>query len=127
MSTMTPTRPEGMALEEAQDIAFGLVWAMAPYCEEVQVAGSIRRLKQDGIKDVEIVAVPRWEDVPTRGPADLFGEAPAAERRNVLHEWARKTDQVEAWIKPGTSDIVPSAPMPGPARTRRRRLESAPT
>ncbi len=92
-----------MELAQARLVAAGLVEAMRPFCERVEVAGSIRRGKSD-VKDVEIVAVPRWEARPD--PTDLFGERTL--RTNLLHEWAMES--VGLWIKPGISENIPWSP-----------------
>ena len=36
---------------------------LEPYCERIEIAGSIRRKKKDDIKDVEIVCIPRGKDL----------------------------------------------------------------
>ena len=72
-----------MDLAQAQGIADGLIEALAPACEWIGVAGSIRRRKPNP-KDVEIVYVPRLE---TR-QVDLFGTT----------EQVPLTDQVVAWL-----------------------------
>jgi DNA polymerase/3'-5' exonuclease PolX len=93
-----------MKREQAAAIAQQLVQSMAPYCQRIEIAGSIRRRKSE-VKDIEIVAIPGWEE--RADPSDLFGE-----RRlqvNLLHEWATGPQcsvQLQ-WIKPGTPDIVP--------------------
>jgi len=48
-----------MTLEEAARFAVQVVGELAPHCLRIEVAGSIRRRKPDGIKDVEIVAIPK--------------------------------------------------------------------
>jgi DNA polymerase/3'-5' exonuclease PolX len=40
---------------------------LAPYCDRIEIAGSIRRRKPD-VKDIELVAIPRAQ------PAGLFGD-----------------------------------------------------
>ena len=50
-----------MNYAEALHIAEKLKADLAPYCERVEIAGSIRRRKQTDIKDIEIVCIPkRW-------------------------------------------------------------------
>lgn len=56
-----------MELIEAHFIAIRLVWKLQPYCERVEIAGSIRRMKSE-VKDIEIVAKPIIEY-----GYDLFG------------------------------------------------------
>jgi len=34
-----------------------VVYALAPYCSRIEIAGSIRREKQDDIKDIEVVCI----------------------------------------------------------------------
>ncbi len=57
-------------LAEAERIAAMIVSDLAPFCERIQVAGSVRRRKES-VGDVELVAVPRYE------PAGLFGDRSA--------------------------------------------------
>lgn len=47
-----------MKLEHAKAIAEELVKQLAPHCERIQIAGSIRREKPE-VKDIEIVAIPK--------------------------------------------------------------------
>jgi len=51
-----------MKLEHAKAIAEELVKQLAPHCERIQIAGSIRREKPE-VKDIEIVAIPKPYDV----------------------------------------------------------------
>lgn len=99
-----------MRLREAQGIAERLAGLMRPFCARVEVAGSVRRSSAE-VKDVELVAIPRWEGRPASA-LSLFTEE--AERVNLLHGWA--TTQAAAagvrWIKPGTPDVVDWEPKP---------------
>lgn len=47
-----------LPLTHARQVAAALRDALAPHCERIEVAGSIRRAK-DEVKDVELVCVPR--------------------------------------------------------------------
>lgn len=51
-----------MKLEHAKAIAEELVKQLAPHCERIQIAGSIRREKPE-VKDIEIVAIPKHYEV----------------------------------------------------------------
>ena len=99
-----------MRLREAQAIAERLAGLMSPFCARVEVAGSVRRSSAE-VKDVELVAIPRWGERPASAPS-LFGGEP--ERVNLLHEWA--TSQAAAagvrWIKTGTPEVVDWEPKP---------------
>ncbi|MBA7654345.1 hypothetical protein ES703_62222 [subsurface metagenome] len=46
-----------MELERAQKIADGVLWRLAPYCKKIEVAGSIRRRK-DQVNDIDLVLIP---------------------------------------------------------------------
>lgn len=61
---------QGAALLRADvlPIAVRLVDALAPGCERIEIAGSLRREKPT-VHDIEIVAIPRWED---RSSGDLW-------------------------------------------------------
>ena len=52
-------RDEGMALAYAREMADALVDLLAPACERIEIAGSVRRGKARP-NDIEIVAIPRW-------------------------------------------------------------------
>ena len=52
-------REEGMTLAYAREMADALVELLAPACERIEIAGSVRRKKKSP-NDVEIVAIPRW-------------------------------------------------------------------
>ncbi len=47
-------------LHEAEAIAAQVVTDLSPYCERIEVAGSVRRRKEQ-VGDIEIVAIPRYE------------------------------------------------------------------
>src|SRR5437879_3251534 len=86
-------------LTHARAIADDLIEKITPLCERCEIAGSIRRQKAE-VGDIEIVAVPRWIEVPD--PDDLFG---AKQRINQL--WMMMSFKVDVvWIKPGTDELV---------------------
>lgn len=47
-----------MNYEEAKQKADDVLVALKPYCERIEIAGSIRRRKQMDIKDIEICLIP---------------------------------------------------------------------
>ncbi len=47
-----------MEYTEALQLAETVKAQLAPFCERIEIAGSIRRKKATGIKDIEIVAIP---------------------------------------------------------------------
>ncbi|GAI99638.1 unnamed protein product [marine sediment metagenome] len=47
-----------MELEKAKVIARKVVKELSPYCDKIQVAGSVRRQKPT-VKDIDIVLIPR--------------------------------------------------------------------
>lgn len=60
-------------LHAARAIADALLAELAPACERVELAGSLRR-QRAFVRDIEVVAVPRLreEAAPPAGQADLF-------------------------------------------------------
>ena len=56
-----------MKLEQAQEIAERIKRDLAPHCERIEIAGSVRRRKPD-VGDIEIVCIPRQS-----ADFDLFG------------------------------------------------------
>lgn len=89
-----------MNLNEAFEIADGLCLEMVDWCEKLVIAGSIRRKKAE-VKDIELVAIPKWE---YGGPLDMFSEK--HEEINVLHDYLQDSARIQ-WIKPGVPDVIP--------------------
>lgn len=89
-----------MRLAKAEHIARSLVEQMSPFCGRCEVAGSIRRRKEE-VKDIEIVAIPRIEPEEIR--EGLFTETVEA---NLLYKWASRRSGIR-WIKPGVTQVVP--------------------
>lgn len=46
-----------MKLQEASDLAEIFAGWLKPFCQRIEVAGSVRRCKPDGIKDIEFVCI----------------------------------------------------------------------
>jgi len=72
-----------MTLEYAREMAQALAKLLAPACEKIMVAGSIRRQKARP-NDIELVAVPRWDCIPH--PVRLWDNVPTTDkmRTNLL-------------------------------------------
>jgi DNA polymerase/3'-5' exonuclease PolX len=79
---MTAPTKERYALVAARTVAQQLVGELAPACERIAIAGSIRR-KIPEVSDIELVVIPKVVELP--GPATLFGDD-QPERLNVLDE-----------------------------------------
>lgn len=75
---MASTEPR-LPLVEAEALAAEIIELLRPACERIEIAGSIRRRKPE-VRDIEIVAIPRIETVPT----DLFGGTPV--ERDLLDD-----------------------------------------
>ena len=86
-----------MKLDQAQRLASRILDSARGYTLRAEIAGSIRRLKEE-CKDIEIVAIPLLGE-----KTDLFEES----RRNLLYRWARQMEREDKihWIKPGTNQI----------------------
>lgn len=85
MAAATHTGKRTLPLVIAQKAAGKLLAAFAPFCEQIAIAGSIRRGKAQ-VGDIEVVAIPRRAPLPT-APTQmgLFGtsEPDAAPRATV--------------------------------------------
>ncbi|HEY0545291.1 MAG TPA: hypothetical protein VGC91_07955 [Pyrinomonadaceae bacterium] len=99
-----------MFIKQAHALAYYYREMMLPYVERVEVAGSIRRGCQD-VKDIELVAIPRFEKTAFDGSL-LFDDA-HEEISNLLHMWATCDPSHHIrWIKPGTHEIIDWQPKP---------------
>lgn len=95
-----------LPLATAEALAEHLRSTCEPFCERIAVAGSIRR-RVATVKDLELVAIPRFEtrDAP---PRDLFSGLDKV-RVNLLQEYIESlaaTGYVQT-IKPGASEREP--------------------
>lgn len=66
-----------MELEEAKAIADEVITRLAPYCQRIEVAGSVRRQKPR-VRDIDIVLIPSHpyklsEQVRSLGPVKISG------------------------------------------------------
>lgn len=95
-----------MNYAEGMAVATSLAKAIKPFIVRGAVAGSLRRGKQEGVKDIELCLIPKWED--QIDPSDMFGEKTIAV--NLLHDWAMRSDCPVQWIKPGTPEVIPWQP-----------------
>lgn len=98
-----------MKYQDALTVAETLRDMFAGACERIEIAGSIRRRK-DLVKDIELVAVPKWHEQEHSGVQLGLGETVApTERVNVLVVAIGAVQEHGAVrvIKPGTQDIEP--------------------
>jgi len=78
---------------DALALAQQLVEALAPICERIQIAGSVRRGKEE-CKDLEIVAIARYERQQTM---DLFGDVAESATVNVLEQRLPSLFELGEW------------------------------
>lgn len=60
-----------MQLNQATSIATNVLQELEPFCDRIQIGGSIRRKKKQ-VKDIEIICIPKQVGIP--GQTDLFGQ-----------------------------------------------------
>lgn len=79
-----------MELQRARKIANDLCEELYPFCNKLNVAGSVQRKKPE-VKDIEICCVPKM--IPS-GQPDLFNSVPVTyspnlDFRNVINNFGR--------------------------------------
>lgn len=79
-----------MLYQDALKIAIEVRDALAPHCERIEIAGSIRREKPE-VKDIEIVAIPKPYEI------GLFESGCA----QVVNQWEKVKGEMEYWGRPG--------------------------
>lgn len=91
-------------LEEMQGEADRLMSLLAPACERIAIAGSIRRRKRE-VGDIELLAIPKMRDVLLTPPQkSLFEERPQSkiESHNMLWEVLDgAADRIGEFVKRG--------------------------
>lgn len=70
-----------LPLETALLYANDIVNELSPLCERIEIAGSIRR-KKDEVGDIEIVAIPNCK-------MDMFGEVISGDHELNYYEWEK--------------------------------------
>ena len=80
MTTATATNKIPLAV--ARRVAAKLIAHLTPYCERIEVAGSIRRGKPE-VGDIELVAISRTEERVIGGQLGLFGKTQQGEVERV--------------------------------------------
>lgn len=94
-----------MKLELAKTIANRLRERMSPFCERIEIAGSVRRQK-DKVNDIEIVAIPKLHDVKVRKEqVGLFEEEYEFVRRSQLVDECLVKLPNTIWLKPGYKEM----------------------
>lgn len=81
-----------MPLAFAQRAGLHVLKLLAPYCDRIQVAGSVRRLRPE-VGDLEVVCIPAL--IPVR---DMFGPVAGAFQRRP--GFIEQLDAWEAWLTP---------------------------
>lgn len=71
-----------MELTQAKIIAENIEWKLKPFCDRINIAGSVRRENPD-VGDIEIVCLPKWEE-----SKDMFGNVEYRMRSPYLQELA---------------------------------------
>lgn len=76
----------------ALNLAMNYVEFMRPYCERIEIAGSLRRLKPE-VHDIDLVCIPKAETVQ----ADLFGNRTEEiiPLHSILHDLQKSGDLVK--------------------------------
>lgn len=93
-----------MNLAQAREIAEGLRDLCAPAAERIEIAGSIRREKPV-VKDIELVAIPRFVERQGAGQM-MLGAAPPVVSANLMREAIEARPGIQA-IKPGVTEVEP--------------------
>lgn len=99
-----PKRPASEILPIAQS----LVKMLAPHCEKIELAGSLRRQSKE-VADIELVAIPKIEAVEIPVPGDLFGEKKSAQANRLWEaldklldgKYIRAGEKYRAFVCPG--------------------------
>lgn len=58
-----------MNYSQAKDIAVSLCYQLQPFCDKINIAGSLRRQKPQ-VKDIEIICSPKYEEIDMQ--TDMF-------------------------------------------------------
>lgn len=79
-----------MQLAQAEKIARKYVDLLSPYCERIEVAGSVRRKKTE-VKDIEIVCIPKRVGVIVSAE-DMFA---SADKEEVHPEFVNEVNKLQ--------------------------------
>jgi DNA polymerase/3'-5' exonuclease PolX len=82
-----------MELIKAKEIAIALCYKLQPYCDKINIAGSIRRQKPE-VKDIEIICLPKIVELEN---SDLFGAVTVTKVINA--GFVRVVDEIGELVK----------------------------
>lgn len=101
-----------MRFNDAQPIATRLLGSLAGACDRIEIAGSIRRHRAD-VKDIELVAIPKWHDQPHVGVQIGLEAVLPTQRVNIL------AVAIQAYVDAGALQVIkPSVPGIEPGELR---------
>jgi len=86
-----------MELKTALEIANKLVETLSPHCTLINIAGSCRREKPE-VKDIEIVALPKYIQIPSE-PQGLFDDIPPAMKTVISPGYLKVYNEIGKKIK----------------------------
>jgi DNA polymerase/3'-5' exonuclease PolX len=88
---------EPIPLDKAAKLAAKIVAALAPYCERIQIAGSIRR-RRPLVNDIDIVCLPRRGDVAPLRERVLTKTRPISDGRDIIITRLQNGVQLDLWL-----------------------------
>jgi DNA polymerase (family 10) len=86
-----------LALDKAEKLAAKIVAALAPYCERIEIAGSIRR-RRPLVNDIDIVCLPKPGDVAPLRERVLTQTSPITEGKEVILTRLKNGVQLDLWL-----------------------------
>jgi len=86
-----------MELKTALEIANKLVETLSPHCTLINIAGSCRREKSE-VKDIEIVALPKYIQIPSEPPG-LFDDIPPLMKTVISPQYVSEYNKIGRKIK----------------------------
>jgi len=86
-----------IALDKADKLAAKIVAALAPYCERIEIAGSIRR-RRPLVNDIDIVCLPKRGDYQTLRERVLVHSRVVTEGPQTIITRLQNDVQLDLWI-----------------------------
>jgi DNA polymerase (family 10) len=86
-----------LSLSQAEKLAKKILAELSPFCERIEIAGSIRR-RRPAVNDIDIVALPAFDQVNALRERVLRNTSPISDGKEIILTRLSNGVQLDLWI-----------------------------
>jgi DNA polymerase (family 10) len=95
--TYTPAAREPLPLATAEKLATKILAELKPFCERIEIAGSIRR-RRPFVNDIDLVALPHYDQVNALRERVLRNTTPISDGPEIILTRLSNGVQLDLWL-----------------------------